>query len=178
MRLLRQAVGVLGALIVVAMIAAVVAPKAAHAVAGALVEVTNTAANPVTTISSDAHNSFMAGAGCTFIDTSCSAELYTVPAGKIAVIESASGFCAIESGTAPIDVYVGFPNPQGAQVLVDITPNLPSNGFVVFNQTLKAYASGGSAAGTPIGVTVETNAPESPNLTACRLAISGHLAPQ
>jgi hypothetical protein len=47
MRLLKQALGVLGALLAVVAVTALVMPKAVHAVAAALVEVTNTSTNPV-----------------------------------------------------------------------------------------------------------------------------------
>jgi hypothetical protein len=47
MRLLKQAVGVLGTLVVVVVIAALVMPKAAHGIVATLVQVVNTPANPV-----------------------------------------------------------------------------------------------------------------------------------
>jgi len=52
MRLLKQALAVLGAIAVVAITLALVAPKTVHAVAAALVEVINTSANPVPTYDS------------------------------------------------------------------------------------------------------------------------------
>ena len=49
MRLLKQALAILGSVVVVAMVVALSAPKAVHAVVAAAVNVMNTSANPVPT---------------------------------------------------------------------------------------------------------------------------------
>ena len=104
MKLLRQALAVLGALVVLMAIVALVAPKRARAVVAALVQVTNTETNPVPTISTNAHNSFVAEGTCYFDGSNdCFMDpLYTVPAGDIAVLEYASGTCNVSTGTVAI----------------------------------------------------------------------------
>ena len=107
MRLLKQALAILGSVVVVAMIGALVAPKAVHAVVAAAVNVVNTSANPVPTY--DAGTRFQADActssGATSAATSfCglnTSATFTVPATtasgaivKRLVVDDVSGGCS------------------------------------------------------------------------------------
>lgn len=69
MNLIRKALTTLGGVLLVALLIAALAPKAARGVAAALVQVTNTSANPVPTVSADANfpyeAAFCAGSICT-----------------------------------------------------------------------------------------------------------------
>lgn len=60
MRLLKQAVAVLGTLVVAIVIAAVVMPKTAHAIVATAVNVVNTPGNPVPTVPAQITTSFTA----------------------------------------------------------------------------------------------------------------------
>src|SRR5271154_1410262 len=107
MRLFKQALAVLGSIVVVAIIMAFVAPKAVHAVVAAAVQVMNTSANPVPTYDSgtrfQADVCFISGAVSTasaFCGPNNSAS-FGVPlvtsAGatvKRLVVEDVSGYCS------------------------------------------------------------------------------------
>jgi hypothetical protein len=101
MRLLKQAVGVLGTVVVMVVIATVVMPKTTHAIVSTLVTVVNTSANPVPTFPTEALNHFNVTSGCSFAGSfACDVNpIYNVPVGKTAVVEYVSGFCNTEAGT-------------------------------------------------------------------------------
>lgn len=114
MRLLKQALGVFTALITLAVIADLVAPKRAHAVVAALVQVTNTTDNPISTISANAHNSFVVQDHCNFNGEFCTVpSLYNVPPGQVAVVDSVTALCFLSSGTQPLGLQVEFSGPDG-----------------------------------------------------------------
>jgi len=110
MRLLKQALAVVGAVVLVAMMLAVTAPKATHALVAALVEVTNTPAQSIPTWRTDNDGRNVVrlyyvetmnagtyysdgghGAGNQLSDAS-TASLYTVPSGKRLVIDTVTLF--------------------------------------------------------------------------------------
>ncbi len=180
MRLLKQAVGVLGTLIVVIAIAAVVMPKAAHAIVATLVQVVNTSANPVPTLATDALSAFDVTNSCLFGGGNfCGVEpLYTVPAGQIAVIESTSGQCFINAGNISQAYFLiqNASTPNGFINLERTKGNAGNGAVYTWTHALKSYAFGGSS-GTPIRAEVLTDAGETGG-TGCGIEIAGHLVSQ
>jgi hypothetical protein len=185
MRLLKEALGVLGALVVVALIMAFAAPKRAHALVAALVQVTNTPANPVSTLAADAATAFVASGQCSFSSSNhsntnvCEIQtIYTVPAGQVAVIDSYSGSCQLDLGAAEqaIQFQLNYIGPSGtsAELFIPASPAIP---FPVFSQqitsvgqNIRSYASAGNINTTVLAQNVET----SPN-DICNITLSGHL---
>src|SRR5919201_2089827 len=99
------------ALALTGMLTGILAPNAAHSIVSTLVTVVNTPAQPVPTLSTDAQTAFVASNSCEFgtpfgtppvaqPDACPIPNLYVVPAGKTAVIESASGVCVTRPTTA------------------------------------------------------------------------------
>jgi hypothetical protein len=201
MTLLKQALAVLGTVVVIAMIVVLVTPKTAHAIVATFVQVVNTPSQPVPTVATDALTSFVASNYCHFGHSTaysgardvCGIEpLYTVPAGKTAVIESASGVCVTYSGPGMREFQLQFTSPGGGQLALPngnnaqlsfpptnittastdtITPSVVSTTA----ENLKAYASGGSS-GTPIIFFGYASANQVPAAFGfCTVAVSGHL---
>ena len=120
MRLLKEAAGVLGALVVVAVIVAFIAPKRTHALVAALVQVTNTSANPVPVTATDNPANFPFGGGlcAAAVEGPCGStpNFFTVPEKtstgvtvKRLVIEEASALCGI--GGTPVNAQLDIPFP-------------------------------------------------------------------
>lgn len=200
MRLLKQALAVLGAFVVFAAIAALVAPKAARGVAAALVQVTNTSADPVPTVAAEAFNSFDANGYCQFYGTDFNGAfntnfndfclldpIYTVPAGKIAVIEHASGRCIVDAGGGIREARVKIGPSGGLDTLATqfsflvpgspqgfLNPTVTSQNIVSFAQATKTYVAAGGAIDFEV---FSTNA-QSVTFDSCELDISGHLVTQ
>ncbi|MGA2812253.1 MAG: hypothetical protein ABSG16_12690 [Candidatus Acidiferrum sp.] len=169
-----------GAAALLAMLLVVTAPKAVHAAVAALVQVVNTSSNPVPTLEADAATAFVVTAFCNFgapPGNDCGSDLYSVPGGKTAVLESFSGSCNTVSGSALVRFQLDFTAPGGADVFESIPPSaaIPFSGTVVNSVALnlKSYASGG-ASGTTIGFDGIANASEDPS-TGCVAVLSGHL---
>lgn len=115
MRLLKQALTVLGTVVVVAIIAALVVPKTAHAIVATAVQVVNTAATPVP-VSSDGRNvvrlNFIGQSFSSFSENGVMNDAntlmpYTVPAGKRLVIDSVSVWALPPTGQR---VFASFNN--------------------------------------------------------------------
>ena len=159
MRLLKQAMTVLGTVVVVAVLAAFVAPKRAHPLVATLAQVVHTLANPAPTALADEPSIFEGGApfNCEFSTTDkCTVTLYTVPAHTVAAIESVSGVCFNLSPPSTIrEFQMHLTGPGGEAVQLSFPPSPPNNSYggignvteVALN--FKAYAFGG-ASGTPI----------------------------
>ena len=176
MRLLKQALAVLGALTAFAAVAAVVTPKATHALTAALVEVENTTANPVLTISLNAHNSFVAQNHCNFNGEFCTVSpVYTVPAGQTAVLDSVTALCFISAGTAPVGLRVDSTGPDGQLDDLYIPAGPVVGGAFLTGQNITTYAAGGPRGSAVVISAVTNNIDTSGD---CRLGISGHLEPQ
>jgi hypothetical protein len=194
MKLLKQAVAVLGAFVVFAAIAALVAPKAARGIAVALVQVTNTPANPVPTVAAEALNSFDSNGLCRFLNTDagfndfCLVDpIYTVPAGQIAVIEHASGRCIIDAGGGIREARVKIGPSGGLDNLATqfsflvpgspqgfLNPTVTTQNIVSFAQATKTYV----AAGNAIDFEVFSTGVQSILFDSCELDISGYLVNQ
>ncbi len=176
MRILKQAVGVLGTLVVVIVIAALVMPKAAHGIVATLVQVVNTSANPVPTLATDALSSFGTTGACSLVGGRfCTTGLYMVPAGQIAVIESTSGRCFYDAGNLNVALLQFQNATQIMDMILERTHGNAGNGAVeTWTHSVKGYAFGGSS-GTPINAEVFFDSAENGE---CFFEISGHLISQ
>lgn len=166
MRLLKRAFAVLGAFVVVAAIAAVVAPKAARGIAAALVQVTNTSANPVpnldvNTPAEEPFETVLCTAAGVFAGDCPSNEPigFVVPSTttdgatvKRLVIENVSGSCATSGTTVVlgmgIDTTIGENTVNGLSAVQTLVPAQGSPGKgAVFGQLARLYADPGAAVG-------------------------------
>jgi len=177
---------VLGSIALLMMIFAVVAPRTTHAVVSTLVTITNTTANPVPTVSTDAQSGFVASYYCYFSSSwpqdQCAIDpLYIVPAGKIAVLESASGACVTSSARGMREFQIQFTDPAGNYGQLGFPPtNVVTPGSDTMNtgavgttaQNFKFYASGNSSIKF-YGYAAENQS----SGMFCRFTVSGHLAP-
>ena len=142
--------------------------------------VTNTASQPVPTLSADAQNSFYANGGCSWTNNSeCQViPLLSVPANKTAVVQSVSGFCQLNSGTQI--VYYEFANEANASGNFFLAPSTtaPFNGGVVtaFNENFKTYLHGGTSGVTVIFDAFATAAETNTN-DVCNVTASGYFVP-
>jgi hypothetical protein len=176
----------LGMVLLAALLLAVTAPKSVHAVVATLVQVANTSSNPVPTLEQEAQSAFDAQGTCQISVEGCSvATLYTVPAGKTAVLESVAFGCLLSpsSGTSPSGVQteagsLTFSPPGGGQNVTLGFP--PGNPFLLPNGViqsaalnLKSYAAGGSS-GSNIFFAADTTGDEAAT-GFCQVLLSGHL---
>jgi hypothetical protein len=182
MKVLKRFLLGFGTVLLLALSLQVVAPQAVHAVVATFVEVANTVANPVPTVDAKAQTAFVVESTCTFgvnLDNSLSAceiiPLYSVPAGRIAVLESYSASCGIDSGTALADTKYSFTSPAGSPVSISVPPTAPAAGAQTTDAALNltSYASGG-ASGTPINFNAAASTRESSS-SVCKVTISGYL---
>jgi hypothetical protein len=114
MRLLKQALAILGTVVVMAGVVALVAPKAAQGIVATLVQVANTPANPVPTqavdnparqpVGLDVQDSIADGQPGAFATFGDANGPYTVPAGKRLVVESISAQFNLPTGQKPTDL--------------------------------------------------------------------------
>ena len=136
-------------------------------------------------------NTFVAFNECVFggapfnLADTCPKGFFTVPKGKIAVIESASGVCVTDPGIAIREVQLRFSGPGGSPVQLSF-PTSPavlstgaSTGNVQINVSsfatnLKSYAFGG-AAGTEIEFVGFASANKFGSFPHCTFAVSGYL---
>jgi hypothetical protein len=135
------------------------------------------------TLEQEAQSGFMVSGECTFGGTGISAQLcevdaiYTVPAGRTAVLESFSGFCSTDTETALIEFELALTAPGGTSVMQRIAPvsATPYNGTIVHDAALnlKSYAYGG-VSGSPISFTGFANADQDAH-AACVFTLTGHL---
>jgi hypothetical protein len=141
--------------------------------------VTFSSSQPVPTLGVEALTSFVADNSCAFLNSiDCHiAPIYTVPAGKIAVIESVGGFC---SGTAPFAIIfleIDFTGTDGQPKLLRFSPGaaVPTGGGFNANAwglNLKTYAAGGTT-GNPINFLAEETAGSTNS--DCNFTVSGYL---
>jgi hypothetical protein len=164
----------------VALVATLAAPRAAHALVAALVQVTNTTANPVATEK--------ALGGATLLEAFCSANsvggfivsdtCFTVPAGQRAVIENVDGNCLTQFGEIVnlLSINITATGVPGVTHAVHLNleaspPN--SSGVYAFNGPVRYYADSGA------NLHIETSTSNTTNGgAACRVQISGRLVPK
>lgn len=180
MRFAKRMLMVAGAVALAGLLGVAIAPKAAHGMVAALVQVTNTPANPVNTLAADAATAFVEESICNFGGTnSCVVSpLYTVPAGQIAVIDSVSGYCMVDPGAGEeaLEFRLGYNSPSGTAVEASIAPS-PVFQFPGFSAqasiggaNFRTYASSGRISVTAITGNAESNIGD-----FCRFTLSGHL---
>lgn len=176
MNVLRKILIGLGSIVVVALVLTLAAPKTVRAVVSTLVTVSNTASNPVPTVSTDASTAFVEQGNCTtFVSNECFASMYTVAAGQTAVIDSISGVCETDPGTAIVEFKLQYMSPSGSLTLFSIPGVMQpfgGNAITVAGQNLKTYASAGT-----IFITGVANGVATLSSDFCRFTLSGHIAP-
>ena len=157
MNFAKRTLMVVGVVTLAVLIVAVIAPNTAHGLVAALVQVTNTTANPVPITSVDLSNPIAIDQHCNLDIKSglCSPEsgpgsshMYTVPAGKNLSLDSVGGMCEIfdSTGAKPTFYYAElvlnthplFLNPQYQDVVVDDGKGEAVTTYS-FSQSLTAY---------------------------------------
>jgi hypothetical protein len=187
----RIAVGLAG-VVVVALAMELAAPKAVHAIVSTLVTVTNNVPvvnpqnssgqpTPLITESAAALNSFGAPFSCTFPVGSnhCTYTVGPVPANDIAVIQSFSGLCNLDTGSSLVGVLATATSPPPGTALF-VVPGAPVNDTTIgqtiqsFGQNITAYVPGGSS-GAPIDVLIASNVPQKSTSDGCTFAFAGYV---
>lgn len=180
MRMLKQAVGVLGTLVVVIVIAALVSPKTAHAIIATAVQVVNTSANSVPTSDAGAaHEPFefkmISTHIASFTTPSTTADGRAV---QRLVIEEVTAHCSgLSSPAAGIRVSAGRFSQAGADLSGGVPehyfpfPNNPESGEQILAQQTRIYVD----PGVNVELTILT-APLSSGI--CTLTASGHFIVQ
>jgi hypothetical protein len=190
MKFAKRLLMVSGAVMLAGMVGVILTPKAAHAIVATLVQVANDNAHPVPTTATEALNSFDANGFCQFIPSDvghndfCFVDpIYTVPSGKIAVVEHASGRCILEAGTGLREARLRI----GPNTGLDARPTqfsflvpgpsvqfLSQNSIVNFGQSTKTYV----AAGAGIDFEMFATADQLTSFDSCEVDISGNLVSQ
>jgi hypothetical protein len=173
-RLGRAFIAALG-LGTVAFALSLVPQKTASGTVAANVNVVNTTANPVPTVGTDnaALNAFEGVGNCTGA-FGCSMEVFAVPAGNVAVIDSVTGACFQGSTVnAVTSINMSFTPPGGvsANNLLLFTPPPAPSAFQAqnFYQNTVAYAAPG-----PIVLSIGVIAVQGSGFN-CEVAVAGHL---
>lgn len=177
MNFAKRLLMVAGAVALAGVFGALLVPKAAHGIVATLVQVVNTSAQPVPTLATDALSSFGVVGVCDFSGNALCVvgTLYTVPAGKIAVIESTSGRCLYNAGNIK-EAFLQFPTiNSGTYIFLERTHGNAGSGAVeTWTHSVKGYAFGGSS-GHAIIFQVDADSNED---GTCLIAIGGHLISQ
>lgn len=181
MRLLNRALAVLGTVVVIAVIAALVTPKAVHALVSTFVTVVNTPAQPVPTLATDAHTAFHASGSCLFNGSQfCTVgagipPIFRISQGQIAVLESTSGRCTNSVGNiTSIDIEADIP-PLVNPIQLEYTHGNAGGGAVwTWTYRLKAYQPGAAA----LFIVVDSDANQTGATDGCYYEIDGYLVSQ
>ncbi len=195
MNFVKRLLMVAGAVALAGIFGALLAPKAAHGIVATLVQVVNTPANPVPTAATEARNSFDVTGFCIFNLTDVCARsgttpIYTVPSGKIAVVETFSGVCVTDNGTPVREARIEW-TPNSNNVPSDTGdhrswtvpgPGLPSPAVASFDvgsfaQNQKTYVSATSA-DTSINVVIFATSAQKTAEEFCTASVSGYLVSQ
>jgi hypothetical protein len=157
------------------------APRIAHAVTATLVQVVNTASNPVPVQGVHARQavqlnlSFSMNAGTTFnFETyqDGSFQPYTVPSGKRLVIELGSAFCNVPAGQTIIWPIVSSSIGSG---FANVTFNQHFDGTDGTNSFYSLSLAGPLYADPATQVTVSWNRSGSSGQANCQFSATGHL---
>jgi hypothetical protein len=191
MNVVRKTATTLGGIFFAVLLISALAPKAAHGVAAALVQVTNTASNAVPTEDGPGNFPF-GGTLCTeILNSDCGSALSgllvptttsTAAAVKRLVIEDVSAFCSMEQGDV-ISPLIRVPLPAdnvmaGQNFLVYSFPITAVGGptgsvFGVTHSPVRIYADPGAEIETQIsGFFAGTHG------ASCNIYLTGHLEPK
>jgi hypothetical protein len=147
MNLVRKAITSLGGIFLAALLITALAPKAAHGIAAALVQVANTSANPVPTVSADANFPFEAllCGDCSSRPGSFSVPSVTttgVPVKRL-VIEDVNAQCQFPPTPTPAPglIVLALPFSADSTNTSEDEPNM----FPAFNLTVGAGGAYGHA---------------------------------
>lgn len=159
MSTIRKALTALGAIFLVALLLAALAPKAARGFAAAIVQVGNTTANPAITSNMDdpgripyqATVDGNSGSNCTA--TVCQFNFAPVPAGHRLVILHVSAFIQANPNSTPMRVGVGAHSSFSSTFLVTVQDTLSGLNEIQFDQPVLVYVDAGQ---TPV-VVVNSN---------------------
>ncbi len=143
MKVIRKAVSALGGIVLAALLIAALAPKATHGIVAALVQVTNTTANPASTLDADhatripyasTQYPFCGGDGL----TNCQVSSFTpAPAGYRLVVENVSVAAPLTSGAANLPYGFVFNQTSGAVFAVNGV--IAEDHTAVIGQSVHAY---------------------------------------
>jgi hypothetical protein len=143
MKLMRKAVGSLGGIFLAALLIGALAPKATHGIVAALVQVTNTTANPASTLDADhatripyasTQYPFCGGGGL----TNCEISSFTpAPAGYRLVVENVSVVAPLTSGAASLPYGFVFNQISGA--VFAVSGVIAEDHNAVIGQSVHAY---------------------------------------
>ena len=131
-----------GAVALVALVATLAFPRAAHGIAAALVQVTNTADNPVQNQDVDALGRHPFMSSCSG-DDSCT--LSAVPVGKEWVIQTISVAISIPTNSPPAIAELETVTGGATGIPVEFPVVSVISGFGYALQSVTAYADAGSA---------------------------------
>jgi hypothetical protein len=142
-----------GAVVLAGLILALLAPKAAHAIAATAVQVMNTTSTPVPNQDVDAPGRSPFAQLCWAASSSSCTLLPAVPAGKEFVVETISAFMAASasfSGIAPVfsignvETHGVVLNAIGNAALVTMLPPIGNNGFSAAMIPVTIYEDSGN----------------------------------
>lgn len=184
MKFAKRLLMVAGAVALAGLFSVMLAPKAVHAVVATLVQVSNTSANPVPTLSTNisGRTAFDIAVGDVLFSggSGVSITLGSVPPNTIAVIQNFSGRCAIEQGTSISEVLLSYTGQVGLDEAVAVPgPAIPFGAAArsTFAGVDPNYAFGGSS-GSIVSLTIATSASETGSADFCDAKISGYFVAQ
>lgn len=146
------------------------------------VNVANGITSPLPALPAEALNSFVSEKACEWGQNLASnlaicVSQYSVPANKVAVIESVSGNCAVQSGTTL--VFVAGENDTSNEGLFYISPSAPvpflGFAYATYGMQMKSYVNGGSS-GATFEVQDHANSDQAVN-GSCVNIVAGYLIP-
>ena len=159
-----------GACVLLVATFSIIGPRTVQAAVAALVQVANTAANPVPIVATDnpAQQPYAANSQASGLSLGFAA----APAGKTWVIETMSLFCVSENGSTispaqTTDVRL-FLSTGGTSIQYTFVPTLLSNQELIVNQTIRAYVDPGTSVGIASGSGI-------PAGWSCFAMLAGHL---
>jgi hypothetical protein len=167
MQMVKRLLMGFGAILAAALMLAVAAPKSAHALVAALVQVTNTTANPVPTVATD--NPGLQPLGNFQFNTAGPPTFtLTVPAGKTLVLEEFGVDCAFLGDPLVQTSIILYVQNSTIGTVYTFVPTV-LDGHIIVTQAVHIYADAGSYLQIGTGV----NLTGYPGL-GCSASFSGH----
>ena len=114
MKLLKQAMAVLGTVVVITIIAALVTPKTAHALVATMVQVVNTTANPASILDADAatRTPYQVTKAAVCSAASCNFSFPAAPTGTRLIIENVNAVFTTSTSVPTTVIIVNFGQGQ------------------------------------------------------------------